>query len=265
LAILVGGGPAPDNSYPFYYDQYIELASHEIGMTLTHHDAPADGCLPGGWLVGTTTCKDPVLAPNATAEPKGSFGGYLTHLAGVNFDGTATDLDIGFVAMTLAVVLSIVSPAASKEALPKIAWPSVFLVVGIVTYVNLLQSLGAVKFVSDAVAHLRSPLLIALLICVIGAAVSAFASTTGILGALVPLAVPFLLAGEVNAVAMIIALCLASSIVDASPFSTSGALIVANAAEEDRDRVLSQLLRWGVSMIVVAPLLAWAIFILPGW
>jgi hypothetical protein len=74
-----------------------------------------------------------------------------------------------------------------------------------------------------------------------------------------------LLAGEVNAGAMIIALCLASSIVDASPFSTSGALIVANAAEEDRDRVLSQLLRWGVSMIVVAPLLAWAIFILPGW
>jgi hypothetical protein len=71
-------------------------------------------------------------------------------------------------------------------------------------------------------------------------------------------------AGEVNAVAMIIALCLASSIVDASPFWTSGALIVANAAEEHRDRVLSQLLRWGVSMIVVAPLLAWAIFILPG-
>ncbi|MBB5164813.1 hypothetical protein [Mycobacterium sp. AZCC_0083] len=34
---------------------------------------------------------------------------------------------------------------------------------------------------------------------------------------------------------------------------------------EDRDRVLSQLLRWGVSMIAVAPLLAWAIFILPGW
>jgi hypothetical protein len=60
-------------------------------------------------------------------------------------------------------------------------------------------------------------------------------------------------------------LCLASSIADASPFSTSGALIVANAAEEDRDRVLSQLLRWGLSMIVVAPLPAWAIFILPGW
>jgi di/tricarboxylate transporter len=178
---------------------------------------------------------------------------------------TVTDLDIGFVAMTLAVLLSVVSPGAAKEALPKIAWPSVFLIVGIVTYVNLLQDLGTVTYVSDAVSHLNSPLLIALLICVIGAVVSAFASTTGILGALVPLAVPFLLAGDVSSVAMIIALSLASSIVDSSPFSTSGALIVANTAEEDRDRVLSQLLRWGLAMIVAAPVMAWTLFVLPGW
>lgn len=176
-----------------------------------------------------------------------------------------TELDIGFVAMTLAVILSVLSPDAAKEALPKIAWPSVFLIVGIVTYVNLLQELDTVTYVSDAVAHLRSPLLIALLICVIGAVVSAFASTTGILGALVPLAVPFLLSGDVSAVAMIIALSLSSSIVDASPFSTSGALVVANAAEEDRDRVMSQLLRWGLAMIVVAPVVSWGAFVLPGW
>ncbi|AMO63088.1 dicarboxylate carrier MatC domain-containing protein [Mycolicibacterium phlei] len=176
-----------------------------------------------------------------------------------------TSLDIGFVAMTLAVILGIQSPEAAKEALPKIAWASVFLIVGIVTYVSLLEKLGTVTYVSDAVAHLRSPLLIALLICVIAAVVSAFASTTGILGALVPLAVPFLLAGEVSSVAMIIALSLSSSIVDASPFSTSGALVVANAAEEDRDRLMSQLLRWGVAMMVVAPLMAWTIFVLPGW
>lgn len=189
----------------------------------------------------------------------------LTGLAAMVGVVMFTDLDIGFVAMTLAVLLSMLSPNVAKQALPKIAWPSVFLIVGIVTYVNLLQDLGAVTYVSDAVAHLDSPLLVALLICVIGAVVSAFASTTGILGALVPLAVPFLLAGEVNAVAMLIALSLASSIVDASPFSTTGALIVANSAEEDRDKVMSQLLRWGMAMIVVAPLGAWAIFVLPGW
>ncbi|BBY89882.1 MULTISPECIES: SLC13 family permease [Mycolicibacterium] len=215
----------------------------------------------GGQLVAERTAVEAPVRPAMTRQIAVTLAGLAAMVGIVMF----TDLDIGFVAMTLAVVLSMLTPAVAKEALPRIAWPSVFLIVGIVTYVNLLQELGTVTYVSDAVAHLDSPLVIALLICVIGAVVSAFASTTGILGALVPLAVPFLLAGEVNAVAMLIALSLASSIVDASPFSTTGALIVANAAEEDRDRVMGQLLRWGLAMIVAAPVLAWGIFVLPGW
>ncbi|MFY9824596.1 MAG: IPTL-CTERM sorting domain-containing protein [Thermoanaerobaculia bacterium] len=89
-----GGGytysAAPDNSYPFYYDVATELLGHETGgFTLTFHDAPGDGCLPGGSSAGTPDC-------NNMTEPAGSFGGYMTHLAGVKADGTAVDLKIGF-------------------------------------------------------------------------------------------------------------------------------------------------------------------------
>jgi len=77
-----------------------------------------------------------------------------------------------------------------------------------------------------------APLLAALLICFIGAVVSAFASTTGILGALIPLAVPFLLTGQIGAVGVVIALAISSSVVDISPFSTNGALCVASASVE---------------------------------
>jgi len=88
---------------------------------------------------------------------------------------------------------------------------------------------------------------------------------TGILGALIPLAVPFLAMGEIGAVGVIIALCIASSVVDSSPFSTSGALVVANTPEDRRDRVYKRLLQWGMSMIIIAPITAWSIFVLPGW
>jgi hypothetical protein len=108
-----GGDATPDNSYPFYYDPNVDLPGHEsgsvpvactltasAGSTLTMHDAPADTCLPGGGgpatLHGTPFCTDPVLAPGATAEPKGSFTGFTTELAGVNFDGSATPLGILF-------------------------------------------------------------------------------------------------------------------------------------------------------------------------
>ena len=93
----------------------------------------------------------------------------------------------------------------------------------------------------------------------------AFASTTGILGALIPLAVPFLEQGEIGAVGVIIALCISSSVVDSSPYSTSGALTVANTPEDRRDYVYKRLLQWGMSMIIIAPITAWAIFVLPGW
>jgi di/tricarboxylate transporter len=174
-------------------------------------------------------------------------------------------LDIGVVAITAAVLLSLVSGEANKAAVAQIAWPTVLLITGIVTYVGLMQRIGTIDWLGNQVAGIGVPLLAALVICFIGAAVSAFASTTGILAALIPLAVPFLLSGQVGAVGLIIALALSSSIVDSSPFSTSGALCVANALEEQRDVVYRRLLQWGMSMIMVAPLLTWAIFVLPGW
>jgi hypothetical protein len=40
---------------------------------------------------------------------------------------------------------------------------------------------------------------------------------------------------------------------------------VANTPEDKRDYVYKKLLQWGMSMIIVAPVTAWAIFVLPGW
>ncbi len=109
--------------------------------------------------------------------------------------------------MTIAVILSLLMPHATKGAAEKVAWPTVLLICGIVTYVALLQEMGTIDWLGKEVAGIGTPLLAALVICFIGGAVSAFASTTGILGALIPLAVPFLAQGEIGAVGVIIALC----------------------------------------------------------
>lgn len=173
--------------------------------------------------------------------------------------------DIGFTAIGLAIVLTLLSPNLAKSSVAKIAWPTVLLICGIVTYVSLLENIGTTDWLGEKVADLGAPLLSALLICYIGAVVSAFASTTGILGTLIPLAGPFLLAGEVGTVGMIIALCVSSSVVDSSPFSTSGALAVANAPEEHRDGVYRQLLIWGAVVVAVAPVVTWLLLVVPGW
>jgi di/tricarboxylate transporter len=177
----------------------------------------------------------------------------------------AFEVDVGFVALSIALVLSLISPQATKDAVSKVAWPTVLLICGIVMYVTLLENLGTIDWLGEQVSKIGAALLAALLICYIGGAVSAFASTTGILGALIPLAVPFLETGAVGAVGLIIALAISSSVVDSSPFSTSGALTVANTPEEKRDYVFKRLMQWGMSMVLIAPPIAWLIFVVPGW
>nr|WP_202553217.1 SLC13 family permease [Streptomyces sp. SID4936] len=188
----------------------------------------------------------------------------LTGLLGLVLGALFTDLNVGLLALTVAVVLSLLSPESAKGAVDRCAWSTVLLVCGVVTFVGTMERIGTIDWLGHSVADVGAPLLGALLICCIGAVVSAFASTTGILGALIPLAVPFLLGGEVGAVGMVIALAISSSVVDSSPISTSGALVTANAPEDQRDAVFRKLMTWGLSMAAMAPPVTWVIFVVPG-
>jgi di/tricarboxylate transporter len=228
--------------------------------------APADG--PGAAKARTTGATgagfaDGEHAPVTTLDLNRSLT--LVALVGLAVGALAFQLDVGLLAVTAAVVLSLIAPNAYKGAVAQVAWPTVLLICGIVTYVNLMQEIGTVDFLGNQVAQIGIPLLAALVICYIGAAVSAFASTTGILGALIPLAVPFLLAGHVGPVGLITALAISSSVVDSSPFSTSGALVVANTPDERREYVYKRLMRWGFSMVAIAPLVTWLLLVVPGW
>ncbi len=176
------------------------------------------------------------------------------------------DLDVGFSAFVVAIILTLVDPEGSKGAVNQIAWPTVLLVCGIVTYVSLMETIGTIDWLGEEVAALSTVMIAALLICYIGGVVSAFASTTGILGALIPLAVPFLQDDSgVGAIGLITALAISSSVVDSSPFSTSGSLVVANAQEEDREFVFRRLMQWGFSMVAIAPAVTWLVLVVPGW
>lgn len=186
--------------------------------------------------------------------------GLLSLVAGALF----FDLDVGLMALTISVVLTLAAPKSAKGAVDKCAWSTVLLVCGIVTYVSQMERLGTIDWLGERVASIDAPLLGALLICLIGAVVSAFASTTGMLGALIPLAVPFLLTGQVGAVGLITALAISASIVDASPFSTSGALVTANTPPDQRDLVFRRLMAWGLGIAVVGPLVTWCLFVVPG-
>jgi di/tricarboxylate transporter len=174
----------------------------------------------------------------------------------------AFNLDIGFVAITIGLGLSLIAPNLQKRAIGQVSWPEIILITGVSTYVGVLESMGTINFVGHSVAGLTSPLMAALLLCFIGAVVSAFASSTAVLGSLIPLAVPFLQAGTgVDAIGFIAAMAVSSTIVDVSPFSTNGALVLANAQGVDRDQFFRRLMGYGALVTVVAPVVVWLIFV----
>lgn len=175
------------------------------------------------------------------------------------------DLDIGFLALTVAAVLALAFPASSRAAVKEISWDIVLLIAGILTFVGVLQRNGTIDWLGESVATVGAPLLAALLICAIGAVVSAFASTTGILGAVIPLSVPLVATGEIGAIGFVAALAISSSLVDVSPFSTGGALAMANAPESERRDIYRGLLRFSGAMAIAGPLLSWSILVAPGW
>lgn len=171
-------------------------------------------------------------------------------------------LDIGFVAISIGLLISILAPQVQKRAIGQVSWPEIMLIVGVSTYVGVMQKMGTITWVGDSVASMTSPLIVALLLLFVGAVVSAFASSTAVLGSLIPLAVPFLSAGTgVDPIGFIAAMAVASTIVDVSPFSTNGALVLASAQHVDRDVFLRQLMIYGGIVTLVAPLVVWLLFV----
>lgn len=172
-------------------------------------------------------------------------------------------LDIGLLAMGLGLIIALVRPARLKPALTKVPWEVVLLVCGVLTYVGVMRELGTIDFVGESVTAIGMPFLAALLLGYVGAVISAFATSSGVITALVPLAMPLLAGSSISSFAVIALLGVTSTIVDVSPFSTNGAMVVANTLEKDRVAVLRKLIIYGGLVVLLAPPLVWAIVVVP--
>ena len=176
------------------------------------------------------------------------------------------DRNIGFTAITAAVVLTALFPAKQKGAVSQVAWATVLLVAGVSTFATVLETAGAPAYVGNWAAGLGSAVLGALILCYVGGVVSAFASSTALLPIIIPIAIPLIESGGVSAVGLVAALAVSSTIVDVSPFSTNGALMVANRPDTiSEEAFYKQILAYSAIVVAVGPLLVWLAVVVPGW
>lgn len=231
-----------------------ELMSRRIDPSAD--DEPQDGGLAGGGgtalAVETGVRRDQILT--------------LIAFVAVALVSLILDKNIGFVAITAAVVLSILAPEKNKDTVKQVAWPTVLLVAGVSTYATVLTTAGSPEFVGKWAAGLAAAVIGALILCYVGGVVSAFASSTALLPVIIPIAIPLIADGGVNAGLFVAALAVSSTIVDVSPFSTNGALMLANRPDTIEEQTYyKQILTYSVVVVVLGPLLVWTALVLPGW
>lgn len=170
-------------------------------------------------------------------------------------------MPISFVAIAAGAVLAFTDLSKQGEAIAGISWPTVLLVAGMVTYISLVQELGTIDHLAEMAIAVGTPLLVALVLCYVIGVTSAFASSTALLAAIIPLALPLLQMGTLPVVGVVAALAIAATVVDVSPFSTNGALVLANAQGIDRPRFYRQLLLNAGIVVALAPALCWLLLV----
>ncbi|CAN5410215.1 SLC13 family permease [soil metagenome] len=205
----------------------------------------------------------PVAATSASTRPTGYQSLTLIGLAVLAIGTAGLQLDISILSLTIAAVLAIVNPAEAKKSLANVSWPIVVLVGGVVTYINVMQTAGAIDYVSTAAASIGIPLLVALLLCYMAGIVSALASSLATIGVAIAIAAPMLADGALNPIGFVAALAISATVVDVSPFSTNGAMVLANVDEANRDKYFRQMLVYSGVIVAAAPALAWLAVFLP--
>lgn len=200
----------------------------------------------------------------ASGRPHGQQVLTLALIAGMLVCTLGFQMPIGFVALSAGLLLAFINVREHRTFIGGISWSTVLMVAGMITYVSLLQHVGVIDTLAGAALALGAPLLIALVLCYVIGVGSAFASSTALLTAFIPLAGPLLATSSLSASGTIAALAVAATVVDVSPFSTDGALVVANARDDDRQRVYKQLMFYAGAVVLVAPALAWALLVPTG-
>ncbi|MYU15389.1 hypothetical protein GTZ78_33080 [Streptomyces sp. SID8361] len=214
-------------------------------------------------LAPTSTGTGPAAGEKAGRAPSSGISRVLTLvcLLAVVVLSVGFDVNIGYLGLTAAVIQQLVLGLEPNDIVSRIPWNVVLLIGGLLTYIGLMQDLGAFTRISDLLRVEGAPMLSLLVLCYIAGVTSFAASSITVFATMMPL-VPAVVAEGVSPVGAVLSVALASVLVDVNPLGITGGLLLGAAEPEDRPRLFRQLLTCGLVSVVVAPALAWGAF---GW
>jgi di/tricarboxylate transporter len=165
----------------------------------------------------------------------------------------AGKIDVGLVAIIFAVIGLLLKLAPQKEAIARIPWNTIIMIAGAGMLIAVAVQAGTIEALSNWIGSNVPTFLVPIAFSIVGAIMSFFSSTTGVVApALFPL-IPGLAASTgLSATALFACTVLGAQSSAISPFSSGGSLIMGSCGdEEERNTLFTRLLFTAVPLSVI--------------
>lgn len=166
-------------------------------------------------------------------------------LPNVKFISTvAGKIDVGLVAFLFAIIALLMDLAPQKKIIAQIPWNTIMMIGGAGMLIAVAVEAGTIKMLSEWIGGNVPTFFVPLAFSVIGAIMSFFSSTTGVVcPALFPLIPALAAATGLSPAALFTCTVLGAQSSAISPFSSGGSLILGSCGnEEERNALFNRLL-----------------------
>ncbi len=172
-------------------------------------------------------------------------------------------VNVGFAAFVIAAFLLLIRAADQNQAILNIPWSTLILICGMAVLVSVVDALGGVNMLTTFLARLMNRTTAVPVMAVLSGVMSIFSSAVGVvMPTLIPTTVQLseTLGHVVSPALLTVTIAVGSHMTTMSPFSTMGALALANAPEDlDKKKMFRDLF-----IVAFAAVLFTAIFGLLG-
>lgn len=141
--------------------------------------------------------------------------------------------DIGCIASIFAVIASLMDLADEKAVIAKIPWKTIILIGGVGMLISIAQKAGTVDILANWVSGNIPVVLVPIVITIIGACMSFFSSTVGVVcPTLFPIVPVICEATGINPMILFTAIIIGAQASAISPFSAAGSIIIGGCEDE---------------------------------
>ena len=165
----------------------------------------------------------------------------------------AGKIDVGLVAVIFAVIGLLLKLAPQKEAIARIPWNTIIMIAGAGMLIAVAVQAGTIEALSNWIGANVPTFLVPIAFSIVGAIMSFFSSTTGVVApALFPLIPGLASSTGLSATALFACTVLGAQSSAISPFSSGGSLIMGSCGdEEERNTLFTRLLFTAVPLSVI--------------